>query len=323
MRTCIHWAWVALSACLLSSAAFGQHSYPNKSIRLIVPYASGQGTDLIGRYLGQELGTVLHQSIVIDNKPGAGGNIGTQQVARSAPDGYTLVLGTNATHAANSFLYAQTGYNPRTDFKPIAMVGILPLVFATRAENPVGNIEQLVAVSRDGGRELDMAASTNTARMAFELFKARSGARVTSIDYKGSSQALTDMLGGHVNYMVDTIASLRPFIERGQAKALGVTSARSTALLPQVKSLAEQGIAGYELVGWNVLYAPSGIPAEVEKTLVQAAQKVLERPDVQERLLGMGIQPLLMPHKDLQAFVGLEFDKWGKLIEQAGLKHKQ
>ena len=311
-----------LAALLFACAATVGHTqaYPSKPIRLIVPYAVGQGTDIAARYVADELSKALNQAIVIDNRPGAGGNIGTQIAAKSPADGYTLMIGTNATHAANSFLYTNPGFDPQADFEPIAMVGILPLVYVTALNNPVNNIQDLVRAAKAKPDALNTAVSTTTCRMAHELFKQRAEAPMFPVDFKGSAQAITALLGGHIEFMVDTITSLRAQIMSGQVKALGVTSASSSKLLPGVKSIAEQGVAGYELVGWTVIYAPKGLPPEATRTLTVALTKMLERQDVQEKLLQMGIDPLPKSGNDLKTFVAAEKDKWGLLIKSAGLK---
>ena len=311
-----------LAALLLACGASVGHTqaYPSKPVKLIVPYAVGQGTDIAARYVGDELAKVLNQPIVIDNRPGAGGNIGTQIAAKSPADGYTLLIGTNATHAANAFLYTNPGFDPQADFEPIVMVGILPLVYVTAPNNPINNIQDLVRAAQAKPDALNTAVSTTTCRMAHELFKQKADAPMFPVDFKGSAQAITALLGGHIEFMVDTITSLRTQIASGQVKALGVTSASSSKLLPGVKSIAEQGVAGYELVGWTVIYAPKGLPPETARTLTAALSRMLERPDVQEKLLQMGIDPLVKTGSDLKAFVAAEKDKWGVLIASAGLK---
>ncbi|WP_342133445.1 Bug family tripartite tricarboxylate transporter substrate binding protein [Hydrogenophaga sp. OTU3427] len=312
-----------LLVAALSFAAFSAsqaQTWPAKPIRLIVPYAVGQGTDIAARYVADEVAKELKQPIVVDNRPGAGGNIGTQAAARSAPDGYTITIGTNATHAANSFLFANPGFDPQADFEPIAMVGILPLVYVTHPGNSINTMQDLVRAARAKPDGLNVAISTTTCRMAHELFKSRSEAPMFPIDFKGSAQALTAVMGSQVEYMVDTITSLRGAIVNQQVKPLGVTSMRSSKLLPGVKSLAEQGIDGYELVGWTVFYAPKGTPAEAIKVLSEAMSKTLTRADVQEKLLQMGIEPEWRSREDLKAFAATEKEKWGRLIRMAGLK---
>jgi tripartite-type tricarboxylate transporter receptor subunit TctC len=306
---------------MLSLACLAQaQGYPNKPIKMVIPYAAGQGTDIMGRYLADELGKTLKQAVVIDNKPGAGGNIGTQLVARAPADGYTIMVGTNATHAANAFLFTNPGFDAQADFEPIAMVGILPLVYVTSPANPVNNMSDLVAAARAKPGALNTAVSTTTCRMAHELFKIGTGASMMPVDFRGSAQSVTALLGGHVEYMVDTITSLRAQVQGGQLKALGVTSLKSSKLLPGIKSLAEQGIADYELVGWTVVFAPKGLPADVVRTLVTSLNATLERADVQDKLLQLGIDPQIRTGSDLKSFVADEKAKWGRLIGGAGLK---
>lgn len=315
------WIRSLITLCAAATALVAQaQSFPNKPIKLIVPYAVGQGTDIAARYVGDELAKVLGQAIVIDNRPGAGGNLGTQIAARSPADGYTLVIGTNATHAANSFLYTNPGFDPQTDFEPIAMVGILPLVYVTAPNSPVNNIQDLVKAAKAKPNGLNTAVSTTTCRMAHELFTQRAEAPMFPVDFKGSAQAITALMGGHIEFMVDTITSLRTQVTSGQVKALGVTSAASSKLLPGVKSLAEQGVTGYELVGWTVIFAPKGLPPEASRALATAMTRTLERKDVQDKLLFMGIDPLVKTGDELKAFVAGEKEKWGRLINSAGLK---
>lgn len=309
----------ALAFGLAASAGHAQ-AYPSRPIKLIVPYAVGQGTDIAARYVGDELSKALNQPIIVDNRPGAGGNIGTQLASKSPADGYTLLIGTNATHAANSFLYTNPGFDPQADFEPIAMVGILPLVYVTAPNNPISNIPDLVRAARAKPDGLNTAISTTTCRMAHELFKQRAEAPMFPVDFKGSAQALTAVIGGQVEYMVDTITSLRTAVLNGQVKALGVTSAESSKLLPGVKSIAEQGVAGYELVGWTVLYAPKGLPPETARILAAAVSRTLARPNVQEKLLQLGIDPLAVTGDTLKTFTANEKEKWGRLIHGAGLK---
>lgn len=308
-----------LLAALGATTVHAADPYPAKPIRLIVPYAAGQGTDIAARFLAEEIGKELGKPLFIENRPGAGGNIGTQAAATSPADGYTVVIGTNATHAANAFLYSQPGYDAENDFEPIAMVGILPLVFVTAPSNPVNSMQDLVKAANAKPDGLDIAVSTTTCRVAYELFKARAAASMFPVDFKGSAQSLTALMGGHVPYMVDTITSLRAAIQAGSVKALGVTSARESRLLPGVKSLAEQGVEGYELVGWTVLYAPKGLPADASRALGLAASKVLGRVAVQERLMQLGIEPVGKAGAELRAFGAAEKAKWGRLIKGAGL----
>lgn len=311
-----------LAACLGVGASVHAETWPSRPIRLIVPYAAGQGTDIAGRYLADELGKELKQAFVVDNRAGAAGNVGAAAAARAAPDGYTIVLGTNATHAANSFLYANPGFDPQADFEPLGMIGILPLVYVTRPDNPINSMKEVVRAAKAKPNTLNVAISTTTCRMAHELLKAHADAPMFPIDFKGSGQALAAVIGGQVEYMVDTITSLRGAIEGKQVKALGVTSAHASKLLPGVSSLAEQGIAGYELTGWIVFYAPKGTPPDVVRALSAAIDKTVARADVQQKLLQIGIEPQVKSREELKAFGIAEKEKWGRLVKAAGLLAK-
>lgn len=319
MRNVLHALTLAAAALLALPAAHAQ-SWPTKPVRLIVPYAVGQGTDIAARYIAEELGKELKQPVVVENRPGAGGNIGTASVARATPDGYTILIGTNATHAANAFLYVSPGYDAQADFEPIGMMGILPLVYVTHPSSPVNSMQDLVRAAKAKPDALNVAISTTTCRMAHELFKARAGAPMFPVDFKGSAQAVTAVIGGQVEYMVDTIASLRTAIVGKQVKALGVTSTRSSRLLPGVASLAEQGLPGYELVGWTVFYAPKGTPPEALRALSSAIDKTVGRPEIQEKLMQLGIEPQTKTREELKAFGDAEKDKWERLIKAAGIK---
>jgi len=311
-----------LGATLLGLATLAAHAdtYPSKPVRLVVPYAAGQGTDIAARFIADELGKVLKQTVFVENRPGAGGNIGTQAVARSAADGYTLLIGTNATHAANAHLYANPGFDAQADFEAIGMVGILPLVWVAPPTSAANSVPDLIRMAKARPDALNVAISTTTCRMAHELLRQRAEVALFPIDFKGSAQSATAVIGGQVEFMVDTITSLRSFIASQQVKALGVTSATSSRLLPGVKSVAEQGVAGYELVGWTVLFAPKGLPAEVSRTLTEAFDRVVARPEVQDRLLQLGIEPQARSGEALERFLASERPKWERLIKGAGLK---
>ena len=199
-------------------------------------------------------------------------------------------------------------------------MGILPLVYVTHPSNPLSSMQEVIRAARDKPDTLNVAISTTTCRVAHELFKASTGASMFPVDFKGSAQALSAVLGGQTEYMVDTIASLRAAVQNKQVKALGVTSAQSSRLLPGVRSLTEQGVAGYELVGWTVVYAPKGVSAEVRATLSNRLRRTLGRPDVQEKLLQFGIEPSAMSLDELRLFLSDERPKWGRFIRAAGLQ---
>jgi len=311
-----------LFALFLSGVATsaGAQSYPSRPVRIIVPYPAGQGTDVATRYVAEVLSRSLGQNVLVDNRPGAGGNIGTQAASRAPADGYTLLMGTNGTHAAAPFLFANLGFDPIADFEPIALIGVLPLVFVTTPQQPIDSVASLVAAARARPEALNTAYTTTTSRATLELFKRQANAPLFGVAYKGSAQGLTDLIGGQVDFMVDTIASLRAAITGGKLKAIAVTSARSGDLLPGVKSVAEQGVPGYAITGWNVLYAPRGTPTGVIRTLAAEVGRVMALPDTRARLLQLGIEPQFMSGAELNAFVIAERDKWGGVIKAADIR---
>lgn len=268
-------AGLALATAAATAAA---QTYPDKPVRVVVPYPAGQGTDVATRYVAEQVSKALGQNMVVENRPGAAGNIGTQHVARAPADGYTLLMGTNGTHAAAPFLYKDLGFDPIADFEPIALIGLLPMAIVTAPNNPVNGIDGLVAAARAKPDAINVAFTTTTSRATLELFKQQAKAPLFGVAYKGSAQAIGDLVGGQVEYMADTIASLRTMVTGGKLKAIAVTTVTAGELLPGVRSVAEQGIPGFEITGWNVLYAPKGTPPEVLKRLATEVEKVMALP---------------------------------------------
>lgn len=315
-------AFAALFALALGAASTGAYSqpYPSRPIKLVVPYAAGQGTDVAARYIAEQLAKALGQGVVVENRPGAGGNIGTQQVAHAAPDGYTLLMGTNGTHAAAAFLYSNPGFDAEADFEPIALTGILPLAFATGMDNPVDNVQKLIAAARARPDKVNVAYSTTSSRAVLEQFKQQAQAPLYGVAYKGSAQAVTDVIGGQIEFMADTVAAIRTQVTGGKLKAIAVTSLAASDTLPGVKSVAEQGLPGFEIVGWNVLFAPKGTPPEAVKLLAAETMKIMAQPGTREKLLQLGTDPRALSGPQLAAFLKAEREKWGAVIKSANIK---
>jgi tripartite-type tricarboxylate transporter receptor subunit TctC len=315
---------VAIALGLIAGMAVGTtataQTYPNKPVRIIVPYQAGQGTDVITRYLAEKLSTAMGERFIVDNKPGAGGNIGTEAAARSPADGYTLLVGTVATHAMNEFMYPSTGFDSEKDFAPIILTGMVPLAIAAHPSFPANTIPELVAAAKARPDKVDVALPNNSARMIFELLKARTGAPLFGVPYKGSATAMAELIGGQVQLTIDTITATRAQVAGGKIKALAVSSLKSTELFPGVKSVAEQGVEGFEMTAWNALYAPRGTPPAIVDALNAAMAKILAEPDARARLLQLGIEPVGGTPAQLVAFEKAERAKWGPLIKAAGLK---
>lgn len=295
-------------------------SYPTKPIRIIVAYAAGQGTDVATRFLGEQLGRELGQAIVVENKAGAGGNLGTELTAQALGDGYTLTMGTNATHVLNQFLYAKLAFDPEKDFEPIAMVGTFPMVLAVGASAQPQSVAELLESVKRAPRAADIAMPSTSARLVVEFLKERSAVPLFGVPYKGSGNAVTDVLGGQLPVLIDTPLALRPHIAAGKLRAIGVTSPGASNLVPGVKPVAEQGYPGFEFIAWNALFAPKGTPPAVTGALNAAVNKVLARPEVRQRLLELGFEPAGGTAAALSDFAKKERLRWAPIIKAAGIR---
>ena len=310
------------AACMLQwLPAQAQPNWPDKPIRVIVPYAAGQGADVLMRLLGQELSSSLGQPVVVENKAGAGGNIGTAAAAKSAPDGYTFLLGTNATNAANEFLYSNPGYNPSTDFESVAMIGLLPMVISTSvAELPANGVGKLIAQAKARPQTLNVGLPSTTANVVFAQFVKMADAPLFGVKYKSSGQALTDTIGGQIPLVIDTVTASRAHIASGKLKAIGITSRNASEMLPGVKSVAEQGVSGFDVVAWDALFAPKGTPAPVVQKMAEHIQKALNTPETRRRMMDIGVEPLYMDPAQLRDFVRKERQKWGDVITASAIR---
>lgn len=311
---------LAALSLMLHGAPSPAQPYPARPVKIVVPYPAGQGTDVAARYLAQQLAKQIGQNVIVENRAGAAGNIGAQYVARSAADGYTLLMGTNATHAAAPFLFVNPGFDPDADFEPVALTGILPMAIVTAPGNPIDSVQKLADAARAKPDTINVAVTTTTSRSTLELFRQQARAPLFAVLYKGSAQSIADVIGGQVEFMVDTVASVRAQITSGRLKALAITSLASSELLPGVKSVAEQGVAQFQIAGWNVLYAPKGTPPEAIRLLSGELVKVMALPETRERMLALGVDPQSQTGTELTAFLRAERTKWGQLIRAMGIK---
>jgi tripartite-type tricarboxylate transporter receptor subunit TctC len=309
-------AWAGLSW----SAGAKAEGWPAKPVKIIVPYQAGQGTDVAARYFAEQLGKALGQTFYVDNKPGAGGNIGAEAAAHAPADGYTLLMGTNATQTMNEFLYPSLGYAPDKDFTPIMLIGRLPMVVAANPSFAGNSVADLIAAAKAQPDKIDIALPSNTARLVFELLKEKSGAPLFGVPYKGSGTAITEVTGGQVQVIIDTVTALRGHVASGKLKALGVTTLKQTDLMPSVKPVADQGVPGFEMVGWNAMYAPHGTPQPVIDLLNAELAKILAKPETRQQLLQLGLELAGGTPAALAAFETSERTKWAPVIKAAGLK---
>lgn len=309
-------------AAALSSAlpSFASTEYPTRPIKLIVPVAAGGGTDFTARLLAEKLSTALAQPVVVENRPGASGNLGVQQVATSPADGYTLVMPITSFPISPNL--QKLPFDTVKDFSPVILVGTLPLVLVTHPGVPARNVGDLIALAKNSKEPLTYANSGNgtTAHLAGELFNRMAGIKMTSINYKGGGPAVSDLLGGHVQVYFSTIPPVQQHIESGKLSALAVTGKVRSPELPQVPTVAESGLSGFDVTAWFGLFAPAGTPSSTIKRLNAELVKILAMPDVQKKMASHGLQPAGGTPEALGSFLVRDIEKWGKLIREAGIR---
>ncbi|MET4575413.1 Bug family tripartite tricarboxylate transporter substrate binding protein [Ottowia thiooxydans] len=311
---------LAAVAMAWSSTAIAQN-YPVKPIRLIVPFAPGQGADAAARIVAQKLSDNLKQPLVIDNRPGAGGVIGTEAVAKAPADGYTLLVGSNGTHAANPSLYATLPYNALEDFEPIAYIGSVAMVLVSAPNHEAKTPKEVFSAAKAQPGTVSVAIPSSTSRVVLEMLTKASGAKFNPIGYKASGTATTDLMGGHVMLSIDTVIATAPNISSGKLRGIAVTTAKRTSSLPNVPTFQEAGMREIDIAAWNAWFAPRGTPSEVIEKLNGELRRVLGDPDTQTRLRALGYEPdgKLAPAQ-VRDFVRKEEKKWGDLIRSGGIK---
>ncbi|CAG2152664.1 Bug family tripartite tricarboxylate transporter substrate binding protein [Cupriavidus numazuensis] len=314
-------------AALLSQPVLAADPYPNKPIRLVVPFAAGGTTDILARAVAAELAKLPGWNMVVDNKPGAGGNIGADIVAKSAPDGYTLLMGTVGTHGINQSLYGKLPFDPIKDFAPITEVAAVPNVLvinpAFAQQNKISNVRDLIAYARANPGKLNMASSGNgtSIHLAGELFKTQTRTYMVHFPYKGSGPALTDLTGGTMQVMFDNLPSSMALIKAGKLKALAVTSAKPSPALPDVPTIAAAAnLPSYEASSWFGLLAPAGTPPDIINRLQHEVAKALGSPAVRERLQAQGAEPVGNTPEQFAALIRSETAKWAQVVKASGAK---
>jgi len=303
------------------SAALAQ-SYPSKPIRIIIAQAPGSATDVISRVVGNRLQESLGQPVVIEARPGAGGAVGTEAAARSAPDGYTLFMGNNSTHGSNPALYPKLPYDAVKDFAPITLVATVPYVLVVDPALPVNSVDQLIALAKSKPGKMNYASAGNGSTHQFcgELLKSMAGIDVLHIPYKGSPPAIAGLLGGEVSLMFANLTDIGSQIRSGKVKALAVTVAKRASLLPEVPTLSEAGLPGFEIGSWFGLLAPAGTPAPVVARLNAETVKVLGRADVQSTLGAQGLELAPGSPEQFAAHIKSEIAKFTRIAKAAGIK---
>jgi tripartite-type tricarboxylate transporter receptor subunit TctC len=309
-------------ACLIASlcAASAATAYPARPITVVVGFPPGGASDIMARILTAKLGSVLGQPFVVDNRPGAGGNVAGEFVAHAAPDGYTLLLGNNAILATNISLYPKTGFDPVKDFAPISLIGTQANVLVVNDAVPAHSLAELIALAKANPGKLNFASSGYglAAHLAGELFKAQARVDIVHVPYKGSAPALEDVIAGQDQMMFATTSGVMGFLENGQVRALAVTTLKRTAILPNVPTMDELGLHGFEATTWHGLVAPAGTPPAIVATLHQAIVETLADPGVGELLKKLGIDVVGSTPPEFAAYIKSEIPKWAAVIKASG-----
>ena len=293
--------------------------YPTKSVRVVVPYPPGGPTDIVARVLFQQVSEATGQTFVLDNRAGAGGNIGAEIVAKAAPDGYTILIGTTA-HAINMSLFKNLGYDVQKDLVPVSLLTQGPLVLVAHPQFPANSVKEVIELAKLKTGGLNFASSGNgqSTHLAAELFNSMAAIKMAHVPYKGSAPALTDVMGGQVDLMFDTSLSAMPFVKAGKLKALGVTSSTRTPAAPDVPTIAESGLPGYEVFAWNGVLAPAGTPKAIVQQLNDHIRKAMLLAPVREKFSAQGFTASWNSPESFGVFLKNEVDKWGRTVKASG-----
>jgi len=314
-------AAIALSLASLAGAQ-PPAAYPAKPVKLVIPFPPGGPLDVVGRAIAQKLTDAWGQSVVVDNRPGAGGNIGADLVAKSPPDGYTILMGALSTHAVNPSLYAKMPYDAIADFAPITLVAVTPNVLVVNASLPVNSAKEFIAYAKANSGKLAFGSGSNgsAGHLAGELFKVDTGTDSTHVPYKGGAPATQALLAGDTQFMFDNLANAMPQVKAGKLKALAVTTAERSKLAPELPTMAEAGLAGFDISTWFGLFAPAGTPQDVIAKWNAEVAKILNSPEMREKLIAQGAEPSPDTPEQFAAFVKSEIAKYAKIIKASGAK---
>ncbi|WP_300300974.1 tripartite tricarboxylate transporter substrate binding protein [Ferrovibrio sp.] len=297
-------------------------AWPSKPVTMVVPFPAGGTTDIVARLVAAKLSEVWGQPVIIDNRAGAGGNIGSAMVAKAAPDGYTLLMGTVGTHAINASLYAKMPYDVVKDFQPITNVAAVPNMLVVHPELPVKTVKDLIDYGKKNPGKLNMASSGNgtSIHLAGELFKVMTGVQMEHIPYKGSAPAITDLIGGQVQVMFDNMPSALPHVKAGKLRAIAVTTATRSAAMPDLPTIAEAGLPGFEAASWFGMLAPAGTPKEIVAKIHGDVVKLAKSTDLSAKLAQQGAVPVLNTPDEFTAYIKAELAKWEKVVKASGAR---
>jgi tripartite-type tricarboxylate transporter receptor subunit TctC len=311
-------ACVALAAAAATAAAADK--YPTRPVTIVVPFAPGSVTDAAARLIGQHLQTALGQPFVIENKAGAGGLIAAAFVSRQESDGYTLLLTTNSTHSAANGLYKNVPYDPIKDFAPIARIGSFPSVIVVNPDQPIHTIQELIAYAKANPSKLEYGTGNSTGQIVGETLKKRTDVDIVRVGYRSNPTAVSDLIGGHIAMMIPDFGTAIPQIKDGKMRPLAVLTKQRSPLLPEVPTLDETIMPGYDVLAWAGMFAPANTPPEVIATLAKELEQIVARPDVKEQFVNSGIEPYWGDTEQFSQFVKDELVKWTALIKEAGIE---
>lgn len=310
---------MALGTWTSTAQAQSAANFPNKPMRMVVTFTSGGAPDIIARVLAERINATWGQPVLVDNKPGSGGNIGADFVAKSAPDGHTLVVGTVGTHAINGALYAKMPYDMVRDFSPITLVATTPNLLVVNNDVPAKNVKELIDLGKKQPLSFASSGSGSSIHISGELFKSMTGADMTHIPYKGRASAIPDLLGGRVTMMFDNMPSSLPLVREGKLRALGVTSMQRSATAPDIPAIAET-LPGFDAVSWFAIFAPAGTPRPVVDKLQTEIARILKTPEVSKKLGDIGLEVVGSTADELAAYQRTEISKWAKVVKESGAK---
>ena len=314
---------LVLAAVAFAFAATAQaQAWPSKPIRYIVIFAPGGTTDILARLIAPKLSDALGQPVIVENRPGAGGNTGAEMIAKAAPDGYTIGSGTVSSHAINATLYSKLPYNPDKDFSPITMLATLPNMLVVHPSLGVNNVSELISLLKANPNKYSFGSAGNgtSQHMSGEMFKTITGTSMQHIPYKGSGPMVADLLAGTISMSFENITTAYPPVKQGRLKALAVTTARRSFVAPDVPTMQELGLAGYDITSWQALFAPAGVPKEIIARLHAETVKALKSPDVAKRLEDLGLDAGGMPPEELGALIRKDIPRLGKVVRESGAK---
>jgi len=314
--------WIAGMALASLAALAHAQAWPSKPIKWVVPFAPGGTTDILARTVGEKLALALGQPVIVENKPGAGGGVGAEFTAKAAPDGYTIMGGTISTHAINASLYKNLPYDPVKDFVAITLIARVPNMLVINPDVPAKDVKELIALLKANPAKYSFASSGNgtSQHLSGELFKSMSGTDMQHIPYKGSPPALQDVMGGQVTMTFDNITTAWTLAKAGKLRALAVTTAKRSSIAPDVPTLAESGLPGFEVGSWQGVFAPAGTPPEIVKRLNAEIVKILNMPEVREKLGGLGAEIVANSPEEFSALVKAEVVKWADVVKKSGAK---